>query len=149
MRLSSLLRLTSLIATLLAAGIALCAQTEQDHAPLITAAPRNRELDRAMDLIESAIHNYPNNPQFRMFEGLAHAGKGDQEGALASYKAALKISPNYVPALKGAAQIDYDARRREGSPEHGSINQLRGDRDESSIVLDWHRDDRCGAEAAA
>ena len=87
---------------------------------MITAALRNREFDRAMEMIESAIHAYPNNAQLRAFEGLAHMGKGEQDAALRSYQAALKISPDYLPALKGAAQIEYDAGRpeAEGYLEH-------------------------------
>ena len=44
-----------------------------------------------------------------MLKGLAYAGKGDQKDALASYQSALKNSPDYLPALEGAAQLEYDA----------------------------------------
>ncbi len=42
-------------------------------------------------------------------QGIAFAGLGKQREALADYDAALKLAPNYLPALEGAAQIEYNA----------------------------------------
>ena len=91
MRIAFLHRLILLSAAVSSMGPALCAQSAQERVPMITAALRNREFDRAMEMIESAIHAYPNNAQLRAFEGLAHMGKGEQDAALRSYQAALKI----------------------------------------------------------
>jgi tetratricopeptide (TPR) repeat protein len=89
----------------------------QDRVALVTAALRTRDFDKALELLQSAIHTYPNNPQLRAFEGLAYSGKGDQNAALRSYHAALKIAPDYLPALEGAAQIEY----QQGRPDAVSL----------------------------
>jgi tetratricopeptide (TPR) repeat protein len=60
-------------------------------------------------LVQPALQQSPKNPQLWMLQGLAYAGKGDRKSALSSYRSALKISPDYLPALEGAAQLQYDA----------------------------------------
>lgn len=45
-------------------------------------------------------------------QGTAYAGEGKKHDALTSFSTALKISPDYLPALQGAAQIEFD----EGNP---------------------------------
>jgi hypothetical protein len=39
-------------------------------------------------------------------QGTAYAGKGQTKEALSAFRRSLKISPDYLPALEGAAQID-------------------------------------------
>ncbi len=51
-----------------------------------------------------------------MLQGLAYSGERDSKAALASYKHALKVSPEYLPALEGAAQIEYEAGDSEAIP---------------------------------
>ena len=41
-------------------------------------------------------------------QGTAYAGEGHKQDALTSFSTALKISPDYLPALQGAAQIEFD-----------------------------------------
>ena len=45
-------------------------------------------------------------------QGVAYAGQGQKKEALASFQSALKISPDYLPALHGAIQIEFE----NGSP---------------------------------
>ena len=78
----------------------------------ITSALRSGEFDKALRLIQPALQESPKNPQLWMLQGLAHSGKGDAKAALSSYQSALKIAPDYLPALEGAAQLEYEA----GSP---------------------------------
>ena len=75
----------------------------------ITSALQRREFDKALELLQPAIENFPNSPQLWMLEGLAYTGEGDSKSALSSYEHALKISPEYLPALEGAAQIEYES----------------------------------------
>jgi len=115
----------ALFLVFLALQSAVFAQTVQERAALITSALRNREFDHALELLGGAIDAFPNNPQFRMFEGLAYMGKGDPNAALASYQAALKISPDYLPALEGAAQLEYEQGRPEAVPLLEHVLRLR------------------------
>jgi len=93
-----------LLLKLLVAG-----QTVNERVAPIVSLLRGREFDRALKLLQPALQQSPRNPQLWMLEGLAYAGKGDKRLALSSYQSALKISPDYLPALEGAAQIQYDA----------------------------------------
>jgi tetratricopeptide (TPR) repeat protein len=87
-------------------------QAANDRVGAITSALRGGEFDKALQLIQPALQESPKNPQLWMLQGLAHSGKGDAKAALSSYQSALKIAPDYLPALEGAAQLEYEA----GSP---------------------------------
>jgi tetratricopeptide (TPR) repeat protein len=49
-------------------------------------------------------------------QGAAYAGEERKQDALASFRAALKISPDYLPALKGAIQIEYESGSKDAIP---------------------------------
>jgi len=72
-------------------------------------ALRSRNFQEALRLTRSAIAQSPNDPELLTMQGIALAGLGNDRDALASYDAALKFAPNYLPALEGAAQIEYNS----------------------------------------
>ena len=94
---------------LLALPLSLIAQTGRDPAASIADALRNHDFDRALQMIAPGLRQSPANPQLLMFQGLAYSGKGDRKAALLSYQQALKIAPDYLPALEGAAQLEYQS----------------------------------------
>ncbi|HEY3625372.1 MAG TPA: tetratricopeptide repeat protein [Terracidiphilus sp.] len=98
-----------LAAVMLAANLGVVAGQTNSPISEITSALRNREFDKALGLLDPALKGSPGNAQLWMLQGLAYSGKGDREAALHSYQAALKISPDYMAALKGAAQLEYQA----------------------------------------
>jgi tetratricopeptide (TPR) repeat protein len=100
----------------LALGSAILGQTLHDRVASITAALRNRDFDQALELLKPALEASPSNPQLNMLQGLAFSGKGNYGAALGSYHAALKAAPDYLPALKGAAQLEYQAGRPDAIP---------------------------------
>ena len=85
----------------------------------------NREFDKALQSVQSALQGSPNNPQLWMLQGLAYSGTGDSKSALASYQHALKISPDYLPALEGAAQIEYEAGSADAIPLLEHVLKIR------------------------
>lgn len=102
----------------LAAGVfltalTLCAQSSRDPLPAIMAALQSSRFAEALQLIEPALQQSPSNPQLWTLQGLAYSGQGSKKEGLASFQNALKFSPNYLPALEGAAQIEYDSNSRE------------------------------------
>ncbi len=101
------------------------AQTGANGFVPIVSALRDREFDKALQLLEPALKEYPQNPQLRVFQGLAYSGKGDQKAALTSYQKALTISPDYLPALEGAAQLEYDAGNFSAIPLLQHVLRLR------------------------
>jgi tetratricopeptide (TPR) repeat protein len=80
------------------------------------SALRSGQFDRALEMLKPALRLTPNNAQLWMFQGLAYAGKKNVKSALASYKHALTVSPDYLPALEGAAQIEYEAGSADAIP---------------------------------
>ncbi len=98
-----------LIVLLLMIRSNLCGQAANEGVRSISSALSGREFDKALELLRPALQNAPNNPQLWMLQGLAFSGKDDTKSALASYRHALKSSPDYLPALEGAAQIEYEA----------------------------------------
>ena len=58
-------------------------------------------------------------------QGIAFAGKGDRKQALAAFQQALKIAPNSVAALAGAAQIGYEADNPEAVQLLNRLLELR------------------------
>jgi tetratricopeptide (TPR) repeat protein len=85
------------------------AQTGSDPLPAITTALRAREFDKAIQLLQPALQESPNSAQLWTLQGIAFSGEARTREALASFQRALKISPDYLPALEGAAQLEYDA----------------------------------------
>jgi len=73
----------------------------------IGTALRAQQFEAAIRLIEPELQKSPDNPRLWSMKGVALAGLGRDQDALAAYQQALKTSPDYLPALEGAAQIDY------------------------------------------
>jgi Flp pilus assembly protein TadD len=83
------------------------AQTGRDTVAPIASALRAREFVRALALLQPALRQFPKNAQLWTLQGIAYSGKESDKEALASFRSALKISPQYLPALEGAAQLEY------------------------------------------
>ena len=92
------------------------AQTEQDRIAPIATALRNQQFDQALDLLRAALQQSPGNAELWTMQGVAYAGRGQKSEALSSFRTALKISPDNIPALQGAAQIEYEAGNAAGTP---------------------------------
>ncbi len=96
-------------------SIALCAAASaapsgnKNGANEIVTALRARNYSTALELLEPALRQSPGDAQLWTFEGLAYSGLGQKTQALTSYRRALKIAPEYLPALEGAAQLDYES----------------------------------------
>jgi tetratricopeptide (TPR) repeat protein len=73
----------------------------------IVEAVRNRRFDEALQQSSVAIKKAPNDYRLWALRGMAFAGAEQPQSALAAYEHALKLAPNYLPALEGAAQIEY------------------------------------------
>jgi tetratricopeptide (TPR) repeat protein len=90
----------------LVSGVIAAAQTSDAPAKIISAL-RSGNYSEAKRLSGAALQTSPNDARLLTLNGLAlvHLGEGAQ--ALAAYTRALQISPNYLPALEGAAEIEY------------------------------------------
>src|SRR6266852_6563056 len=121
----ALFRKLGLPIVLLACHSLAFSQTHEHQIESISSALRAREFDKAVELSRSALRESPNNAQLWTLEGIALASKGDSKEALAAFQQALRISPNSIAALAGAAQIEYEAANRDAVPLLNRLLQLR------------------------
>lgn len=103
------------------------AQTAQNYAAQAASALRDEQYDKALELLSIALKKSPRNGQLLTMQGVAYAQLGQKKEALASFLRAIKIMPNNVPALQGAAQIEYDNGSAGGIPILEHLLQLRPD----------------------
>jgi len=135
----------------LAAALAACslvaAQATSEQVGAITSALRAGQFDRALQLLQPELQRGPKNPQLWTLRGIALSGKGDKRESLAAFRHALENSPDYLPALEGAAQIEYERGGKDAVPLLQHILQL-SPKDPTShamlAVLDYRRGD-CAA----
>ncbi|MGA3092511.1 MAG: tetratricopeptide repeat protein [Terriglobales bacterium] len=125
------------------------AQGLGDRVDAIDTALHNREYETALELLRPALRLEPRNEQLWAMQGKAYAGEGQNKEALASFANALRTAPDYIPALQGEAQIDFDAGSAEAIPILQHLLRLRRD-DRTShgmlAVLEY-RQGNCAAAA--
>jgi tetratricopeptide (TPR) repeat protein len=78
-------------------------------APLveIEQALQSNQFGRALDLSQTALSKTPGDYRLWTLRGMAYAGASKPSLALAAYRHALKLAPDFLPALEGAAQAEY------------------------------------------
>jgi tetratricopeptide (TPR) repeat protein len=117
-------------------------QTGGDQVGAVSGSLRAGEFDRALQLLHPMLKESPSNPQLWTLQALAYAGTKRNKDALESFQRALKVSPDYLAALEGAAQLEYEAGSGEAIPLLHRILTLRpGDPTSHAMlaVLEYHR----------
>jgi tetratricopeptide (TPR) repeat protein len=94
------------------------AQTNLGASPIdgITQSLRNQNFDGALRDCDAALKKTPKDKRIWALRGIAYAGRGEPSAALDSYRHALGLDPTYLPALEGAAQIEYQQRSARAKP---------------------------------
>lgn len=137
------------LAILLLAGPKLVfSQTTGSQIEPIKAALRARDYDKAVELSRAALQVSPNNAQLWTLQGIALVSAGQGKEALAAFQRALKISPDDVAALAGAAEIEYQADNQGAVPLLKRLLVARPDDPTAHAmlaVLDYRRADCSGA----
>lgn len=110
----------------------LLAQTAADG---IVAALRNRQFDEALQLLRPALEHAPQDARLWALQGIALSGKNQKKEALASFQNSLKFAPNYLPALEGAAQLEYEAGSDAAGPLLERILRLQPNDPTSHAML--------------
>jgi tetratricopeptide (TPR) repeat protein len=104
-------------ALLLAAATLLNAQAgSQPDKQFIISELRAGKYSDARSMLEQAIKQSPRDAGLWTLNGFALSHLGKPKEALASYNRAIEISSNYLPALEGAAQIEYQASDQHAVP---------------------------------
>jgi putative PEP-CTERM system TPR-repeat lipoprotein len=82
---------------------------------LISVALRDHHWDQALSAIASLEKKQPDKPTAPNLRGLALMGKNDVEGARKSFERALKLDPNFFPAVANLARIDLAQNNPKGA----------------------------------
>ncbi len=116
------------LAVILLAGVAATlAAAQNGPADQIAAALRAKDFERAAEISRSALQKSPGDPRLWTLQGIALSNQGKTTEALTAFQTALKISPNSVAALAGAAQIQYQLGSRQAVSLLNRLLQLRPD----------------------
>ena len=83
------------------------APPDQDEVGRISGALQSHDFTEALALSQAALAARPNDYRLWTLRGIATAGKGNLPLALTAYRHALKLAPEYLPALEGAAQSEF------------------------------------------
>ena len=110
-------------------------QTPDSQTEPITSALRVRDYDKAVELSRAALRSSPNSAQLWTLQGIALASKGDNKEALTAFQRALKIAPDTIAALAGAAQIEYQAGNAAAVPLLNHLVQLRPEEPTAHAML--------------
>jgi tetratricopeptide (TPR) repeat protein len=132
---------------LLACPLLAFSQSPESQTEPIAAALRARDYDKAVELSRVALAASPDNAQLWTLQGIALVSTGNSKEALTAFERALKISPNNVGALAGAAQIEYQAGSQKAVPLLNQLIELRPDNSTAHAmlaVLEYRRAD-CAA----
>ncbi|MGA8042072.1 MAG: tetratricopeptide repeat protein [Terracidiphilus sp.] len=122
-----LFRKLTCLAALVTLAASLCAQSASSQIEPIVTALRQQDYTRALALLAPALKQAPDNAGLWTMQGAALAGLDRKKQAFAAFHHAIKLAPNDIPALQGAAQIAYDAADPAGIPVLEQLLRLRPD----------------------
>ena len=106
-------KLSSFSLPILFLSCGICPDRRRTESAISPPHYRTRNLTRALELLRPALQGSPGNAQLWTMQGVAYAGEGHKKEALTSFHNALKISPDYLPALQGR---DPDRVSRAAAP---------------------------------
>lgn len=76
----------------------------------ITRALSQRQFDVALKAIDGSLKTQPANARLWTLRGAALHGLGRDQESLVSYRKAVKLQPNLMPALQAVAQLEYSIK---------------------------------------
>jgi tetratricopeptide (TPR) repeat protein len=112
-----------------------CAQNPADPVDQVASELQNKEFEKALELLRPILQASPADAQPWAMQGVAYAGAGNKKEALAAFQHALKISPDYLPALKGMIQIDLESGNPAAIPLLQRVLRLRPNDSTSHAML--------------
>ena len=95
------------IAALFLGVLSAYVQSSTDTAQFIVSELRAGRYSEATANLGEMLKKSPNDAQLWTLKGFALLHLGQRKEALESYNRAIELSPDYLPALEGAAEIEY------------------------------------------
>jgi tetratricopeptide (TPR) repeat protein len=100
-------------------------QTNPGAADRVRSALQNNDYEAALELLRPALQQSSQDPQLWTMQGVAYLGERHKDKALASFRKALAIAPDYLPALHQEAQLQYEAGSMAAVPVLEHILELQ------------------------
>lgn len=88
----------------------------QDPLVMIENAVQSGNYNQAIQLSSTALEQSPRDYRLWTLRAMAFEGLKKPALALTDYKHAIRLRPDYIPALEGAAQIEYMENRSTAKP---------------------------------
>ncbi len=101
----SMRRLLPLMLMLVATGL-VRAQSFEEVRDLI----RRGAFDQALKLCDASLRKQPRDYRLEALKGIALQGLSRDQESLAAFRRALVLKPDFLPALQGAAELEYRLR---------------------------------------
>jgi len=101
--------------------------TDPSNISAIQSALHSGDNEQALTLIHTQLQAWPKDVRLWTLEGIALSHLGRDREALVAYNKALAISPGYLAALEGAAELEYKAGSARAVPLLNRILKLRPD----------------------
>jgi tetratricopeptide (TPR) repeat protein len=124
-------------------------QTAADPASDVARAIRAHQYDQAVKAARAALAGSPADFRVLTMEAIALSAQGHSADALEAYHQALRLAPDYVAALEGAAQIEYESGGKDAITLLDRLLKLRPDDSTAHAmraVMAWNQHD-CAAAA--
>jgi tetratricopeptide (TPR) repeat protein len=115
-RSSPILRFSLVFGIALAWALSIRAQGAGFSIATIEAQIRSRQYDQALETLKTALHENPQDYRLWSLQGVCYGLQGDDGEALSAFDRAVRISPDYIPALKGEVQILYKSGDQRAIP---------------------------------
>jgi tetratricopeptide (TPR) repeat protein len=94
----------------LSVPVDLLAQDPPEYTVAVQLVQQQRWAE-ALDQIQALNKQYPENPKVGNLEGLALLGSGDPNKAAAAFQRVLATRPDFFPALKNLAVLEWGTRK--------------------------------------
>src|SRR3984885_9943334 len=117
----------------------------------ILQALRAKDYPAAVSASDAALATHPAHPEdcrILVMRGMALRGEERADDSLKSFQAALNACPHFVPALEGAAQIEYARRSPDAVPILKELISIKPENPTAHAmlaVLAWQRGDCASA----
>jgi cytochrome c-type biogenesis protein CcmH/NrfG len=94
-----------------------------------------RHFDRALEILNSALAQHPADYHLWTLRGRVLFSMNRQADALEAYRHAIRLQPSCIPALEGAAEIEYDSGNARAEETLGRIVTLEPENQPAHAML--------------
>jgi tetratricopeptide (TPR) repeat protein len=116
---------------------------------IITQYAKSKELDKAHSRVDQALSAYPNVSWLHFLKGQVYGYQGNGQAAEASFRRALEIDPNYLPAYSALAALFINTKQEDRAiAEYKKILEIRPDNATVYTLIGMLEDGRQNYDAA-